>query len=104
MAGGSSIGRILGIGESNAERIGCAGVPKAGEDEGIGFSFSMNRLIVGGMCFCRRKMTDDIYDYGACRVWSTSVSGDAFWLINALSADRQAWHVRGRIVYQKPPS
>lgn len=83
MAGGSSIGRILGIGASNAERIGCAGVPNAGEDEGIGFSFSVNRLIVGVVCFFRRKMTDVVYSSEACRVYSTLVWGDAFRLINA---------------------
>lgn len=55
MAIGSSIGRMLGIGESNPVRSGCCGVLKAGEDEGIRFSFSVNRLIVVGCAFAGTK-------------------------------------------------
>lgn len=34
------------MGPSSPPRTGWCGVEKAGEDEGIGFSFSVNRLIV----------------------------------------------------------
>jgi len=39
------MGRMLGIGGSNADRIGCTGVPKAGDEDGIGFDFSVKRRI-----------------------------------------------------------
>lgn len=45
VAGGSSMGRMLGIGGSNADRIGCTGVPNAGDEDGTGFDFSVKRRI-----------------------------------------------------------